>query len=760
MPQKIRTQFGFKGSLEDVEFEIPDNEPMPWSASDNLHMVSAPMPRLDARAKVTGQAKYTYDVNRPGMLYGRILRSPYAAADIKKIDTSKAEALPGVKAIEVLPIKTVRYAGQDIAAVAAISAQIAEDALRLITVEYAQKGFVYNIEGAMKPDAPLVHEAQVKERTSGGDLPAGGQSVPQTGNVRGPRVNTRGEIAKGFAEAEETVEATFHTQVQTHSSLETHGIVAEWQGDKLTVWASTQGTFSVRDELADVLGIAKTNVRVITEFMGGGFGSKFGAGSYGVLAAKLAKKANAPVKMMLTRKDEQLATGNRPNSIQKLKLGAKRDGTLTAMQIVVHGTGGVGGGAGAARPLLGLYDCPNKNAEEYDVFINAGPAAAMRAPGHPQGAFALESAIDMMAEKLGLDPFEFRRKNDKNPVRLAEMELGAARIGWERRNKVAGAGTGSIKRGIGMANGLWYNTGRPGAQAQIKIHSDGTVELFNGAQDIGTGIRTIIAQVTAEELGLSLNDIKVRFGDTEFPFGPGSGGSTTTPSLTPAVRAAAMAARQKLFEIARGLLQVSPETALDARGGKIFVKAEPTRAIDFKRVASHITGDTLTVQGDRVQNYKSYRDTVAGVQFAEVEVDTETGQVRVLKVVAIHDCGRPLNRLTSRSQINGGVIQGLSYALYEDRILDPQTGRMVNANLEQYKIAGALDMPLIEPILFDVYNGSNNTGAVGIGEPTVVPTAAAIANAVYNAIGVRIFELPITPARVLAALGRNKEAKR
>jgi xanthine dehydrogenase YagR molybdenum-binding subunit len=428
---------------------------------------------------------------------------------------------------------------------------------------------------------------------------------------------------------------------------------------------------------------------------------------------------------------------------------------LTAMQLISHGTGGIAGGAGTAGPFLGIYDCPNKSAQEYDVFINAGPAAAMRAPGHPQGAFALESAIDMLAEKVGLDPMEMRRKNDQNPVRLAEIELGASHIGWERRNKVAGSSPGPIKRGLGMANGIWYNTGRPGAQAQIKIHTDGTVELLNGAQDIGTGIRTVIAQIAAEELGLSHKDIRVRFGDTEFPFGPASGGSTTTPSLTPAVRAAAVGARRKLFEIARELLQVQPATELDARDGKIFVKSEPARAVEFKRVASRIPGDTLTVQGDRVQNYQSYRDTVAGVQFAEVEVDTETGKVRVIKVVAVHDCGRPMNRLTTRSQINGGVIQGLSYALFEDRILDRNTGRMVNPNLEQYKIAGALDMPEIEPILLDVYNGSNNTGTVGIGEPVVVPTAAAIANAVYNAIGVRIFELPITPARVLAALAKN-----
>lgn len=755
MPKKIKTEFGFEGNMRPVELDIPDNDPRPWDATDRLKIVGGLVPRVDAVAKVTGQAKYTHDISRPGMLYARILRSTHAAAIIKKIDTRRAESHPAVKAIEVLPVKKTIFAGQELVAIAATSAHAADDALRLIEVEYEPLPFVWNVDQAMRQGAPLVHEANVDEKASEGELPGERGQGTIKGNIRGPQIRERGDVAKGFAEAAAVVEATFKTQVQLHSALETHGVVAEWQGDRLTVWASTQGIFSVRDELADIFQIPRSNVRVITEHMGGGFGAKFGAGVYGMLAAKLARKAAAPVKLMLTRKDEQIASGNRPNSIQKIKLGANKDGLLTAMHLISHGTGGIAGGAGTAGPLQNLYDCPNKRTEESDVFINAGPSAAMRAPGHPQGAFALESCMDMLAEKLSIDPLQFRLKNDRHPVRLAEFERGAAMIGWERRNQQPG--TGSIRRGIGLAASVWYNTGRPGSACRITIHHDGSVEVFSGCQDLGTGIRTVIVQIVAEELGIPMKAIKLHFGDTSYPFGPASGGSSTTPSLSPAVRAAAVAAKERLAELARPFLGAAADAEVIAADGKLFLKSDPSKSIEFRKAAARIPGDKLEVTGERKSNYKAFNDLIAGVQFAEVEVDIETGKVKVLKIVAVHDCGRVMNRLTLRSQINGGIIQGLSYALYEDRILDPQTGRTLNPNLEQYKIAGSLDMPEIESFVIDVYNGSNNTGTLGIGEPATIPTAAAIANAVYNAIGARIYELPITPARVLEALARKGE---
>lgn len=758
MTRKVTAKLGFEGNYKSVELNLPDSEPAPWDADFKPKIINHHHTRLDGIAKVTGKAKYTHDINLPGMLYGRFVRSPYPAAAVKAVDTSKAERLAGVKAIELIENKTIKFAGQEVAAIAATSPDIAEQAARLIEVEYEIKPFVVNATEARGEQAPLVHGEQVEERRSAGDAPGRVQRVAQKGNVRGPQQSNRGDVEKGFAEADVIFEQTYTTQVQTHSALETHGIVAQWDGNKLRVWASTQGTFGVRDELARALNVPQTDVLVTTDYMGGGFGAKFGAGLYGVTAAKLAKKAGAPVKLMLDRKEEHLCVGNRPSSEQRVKIGAKRDGTLTAISVVNHGTAGIGTGAGATRPYAGIYEnCPNVHAEDYDVFTNAGPAASMRAPGHPQGCFGLESAIDELAEKLGMDPIELRLKNDPHPVRRKQYEIGAVKANWKARLK-SGTGAGAKRRGLGCASSIWYNTGRArGAQVQIDIHNDGAVDVYNGAQDIGTGTRTWVAQVAAEELGLPLDAVQPHIANTNYPVGPASGGSTTVPTLAPAVRSAAFAAKQKMFEIAAPVLGVAA-TDLESSGGKIFVKGSPARSLTWKQVANKMTGDKITVLGDRAQNYEAFVTTTAGAQFAEVEVDTETGDVRVLRVVAVHDCGLPLNRLTTESQINGGVIQGISYALFENRLLDPASGVMINPNFEEYKIAGSHDIPKIDIVLLDVANGVNNTSSVGIGEPAVVATPGAVANAVANAIGVHIRDLPITPAKILAALKDSEAA--
>lgn len=758
MPRKVTAKLGFEGNYKSVEINLPDTEPAPWDGDFKPKIVNQHHTRLDGMAKVTGQAKYTHDINLPGMLYGKFVRSPHPSAVVKSVDTSNAERLSGVKAIEVMENKDIKFAGQEVAAVAATSPLLAEEAARLVKVEYKVRPFVVNATEAREERAPLVYTAQVEERRSAGDAPGAAQRVQQKGNVRGPQRFARGDVEKGFAEADVVVEQTYTTQVQTHSCLETHGVVAQWDGDNLRVWASTQGTFSVRDELAGALKIPASNVVVTTDYMGGGFGSKFGAGFYGVTAAKLAKGAGAPVKLMLDRREEHLCVGNRPSSEQHVKIGAKRDGTLTAIEMINYGTPGIGTGAATSAPFQRIYRCPNIHTDDYDVFINAGPASAMRAPGHPQGCFALESAIDELAEKLGMDPLEVRRKNDPHPVRLKEYEIGAAKANWKARRK-SGSSPGVKKRGIGCAGALWYNTGRArGATVQIDIHNDGAVDVINGAQDIGTGTRTWMAEVAAEELGLTLKEVRVKMASTNYPEGPASGGSTTVPTLSPAIRTAAYAAKKKMFEIAAPLLGASPDD-LEAGSGNIFVKGSPSKSLTWRRVANKMTGDKISVLGERAANYQGFAQFVAGAQFAEVEVDTDTGQVRVLRVVAVHDCGLPLNRLTATSQINGGIIQGISYALFENRLLDRTTGLMVNPNLEEYKIAGSRDIPAIEIELLDVANGANCTSSTGIGEPATVPTAGAIANAVANAIGVRVRDLPITPARVLAAL-RDKEAAR
>jgi xanthine dehydrogenase YagR molybdenum-binding subunit len=715
--------------------------------------------------------------------------SPYPHARIRSIDTTAAQAAPGVRAVHVLdrvlgnaelrdkskelPAKypVVRFAGQPIAAIAATTQAAADEATRLVKVDYELLPFVVDKDEARKENAPLVFPGPADQAgTAGGG--GGPSGVPQKGNVRGPvkggpHGEPRGDVAKGLAEAEVTVEAEFRTQVQTHSALETHGVVADWKPDALTVYASTQGTASVRDELAEIFNLKKSQVRVITDFMGGGFGAKFGAGNFGVLATHLSKKAGAPVRLMLDRRDEHLSVGNRPDSVQRLKLGAKRDGTLTAIHLESYGTAGTGTGAGCAGPAQNMYECPNILTEEADVFTHAGPAAAFRAPGHPQGCFALEQAIDMLAERLQMDPLALRDKNDHSASRREERRIGAERIGWSRRPK-AGADPGPVKRGMGVAQSIWYRFINLDSACEVRVTRDGSVELLSAVQDIGGGIRTALAQVVAEELGLSPSDINVRIGDTSFPNGPASGGSMTTGSITPAARNAAYKVKQQMLEQVAPVLGVAADK-LVMRGGRISVQTDArgagaAKSITFRQAAARLKTEQVAARVSRSDDYGGFvfknkegdfgigLGQYGGVQFAEVAVDTETGIIRVERVVAVHDCGRPMNPLALESQINGGILQGVSYALYENRIMDRNTGLMVNANLEQYKIAGPRETPKIEALLIEEYMGRNSTDAGGIGEPATIPTTAAIANAVYNAIGVRIHELPMTPARVLAAL--------
>ncbi|MBX7151235.1 xanthine dehydrogenase family protein molybdopterin-binding subunit [bacterium] len=758
MSKQVTLKLGVEKNLKDVTVDIADNTPKPWDGADQLKFIGGKTTRNDGIDKVTGKAKYTFDIQLPGMLYAAFLRSSHSAAVVKSIDISKAEKYPGVKAVmsvtEQWPM-AVRFAGQEILAIAAETQHQAEEALKLVSVEYERKPFVVDIEKA-KNGKVLVFDETVEEKTTEGDAPGGAAKVSQKGNVRGPRANGNlAQVDAALAGSDVIVEATYTTQVQTHSAMETHGVVVRWDAeDQLTVWASTQGTFSVRDELADVFQLPKTNVRVYTEYMGGGFGAKFGAGVYGVMAAKLAKKAKAPVRLMLNRKEEHLAVGNRPSSVQTFKIGAGKDGKLKAIKLLSYGTAGIGTGAGSAGPARVMYfTIDNVYTEESDVFTNAGPGAAFRAPGFPQGTFALEQTIDELAYKLNMDPLEFRKMNSTaDLVRMAEYEIGAKKFGWEKRNPKAAADKGPIKKGYGMANSVWYYITGAGFQAAIQVNSDGSVELTNGVQDIGGGIRTVMAMVTAEELGLQPKDIVVKIGDTQYGLGPASGGSQTTAGITPAVRNAAYLAKMKMLDIAAPLLGVKAEE-LGLADGKIIVTANPSKSLTWKQVASKIPGDKFTVIGERLKDHLEVRPRLlAGVQFAEVEVDTETGVIKVKRVVAVHDCGRPMNRLTLESQINGGVIQGISYALFENRLLDRNTGLMVNANFDQYKIAGSLDMPEIESVIIDVNNGQSSTGAMGIGEPATVPTAAAIANAFYHATGVRVRELPMTPAAVLKAL--------
>jgi xanthine dehydrogenase YagR molybdenum-binding subunit len=683
-------------------------------------VIGKPATRVDGPAKVTGAAKYSYDVQPEGWLYGMVLRSKWPAAKVTRIDLSKAQAMPGVKAAVLAEgeQRTVRFYGQELAGVAATTKQQCEDALRAIVVEATPLPFVVKEDDAMQPDSPPVFDGP---------------------NVSSPSLKEEGDVDAAMASAPFVVEGELRTQVQLHHPLETHGSTVSVQGDQVKAWSSTQGVFSVRGDLANYLQVPQTNVEVICDYMGGGFGSKFGARDHDKLAAKLSQAAGAPVKVMLPRLDQGLAVGNRPSSIQKIKFAAGQDGRLIAAHVVNHGSPGIsgggksaggGGGAGIATPYL--YDFPrignsrNVRVQQFGVTMNTGPSSAFRAPGHPPASFGTESMMDELAVKLNMDPVEFRLLNDPNDVRQREYKEGREKFGWAAKYKKPGSSPGPIKTGVGVAAGTWGGGGK-GSEAEAQINPDGTVEVRCGTQDLGTGSRTVVAIVAAEAFGLQPNQIKVKIGDTNLPFSGGSGGSSTTASMSPAIWDACQNA----------LAALQQQTGVtDARGANWF------------DACKKLGINPLTAQGKWQEGFSG--SGAGGVNFAEVEVDTETGHVRVKKIVAVHDCGLIINPLTVTSQINGGIMTGLGYALYEERIMDRQTGLLLNTSFDSYKIVNIADCPDIEVVLIDM----PERGVIGIGEPAVIPSGGAIANAVANAIGVRVHSLPITPAKVLAALGK------
>jgi len=778
-----RLPFGIAGvSLGQKRRQIPANEPPPLAPNADLAVIGKSVPRIGGLAMVTGAARYTVDIKLPGMLFARILRSPHPHARILAIDTSAAERHPDVCAIHVLTegahvgrtsdvgakrsVSTVRYVGTPIAAVAATTRSAAEEAIRLINVRYEILPFVLDMDEARRPNAPPVFEGADGESTG-----VRSRVLTQTANVFGPTTNTffggpRGDVTQGFREADVVVEDEFRTQVQTHCCLEPHAVVAEWRPEGLTVYMSTQNTIGVRDDLAAAFGLPREKVRVITEFMGGGFGSKLGVGDYGYIAVELSRQAGAPVALIFDRTEEQQASGNRPGTWQRLRIGARRDGTLTAISLASYGTAGVELGAGVGNIAQAMYECPNFEMAQHDVFTNAAPGCAMRAPGNVQGAFALEQLVDQLAERLDLDPLVLRERIDPSAVRRQERLIGAERFGWGHRRS-ARADDGPVKRGIGVAQSFWPGIVQVSSACEVRLDRNGSIELRSSVQDIGSGIRTLLAQVVAEELGLRPEEITVRIGDTDFPPGPSSGGSKTAGSITPAARKAAYRVRQELFAAAAPTLGVQPDH-LVARENRIFVRNDPSHAISFREAAGLLGKEAVSAIAERSDNYGGFRisspmsiahEDLGGVQFVEVAVDTETGIVRVERVTAVHDCGRPMNPQQIESQIHGGILMGISFALYEDRILDRNTGHMVNANLASYKLIRPQETPSIEVILLENYQAISATDACGIGEPATIATAPAIANGIYNAIGARMRSLPITPAAVLAALGRIPVAK-
>lgn len=753
MPRTVTYRVGlenwerFKKQVPEAEreltVEIHELDAEPWPVGQPLRHVGHDVPRVDGPAKATGAARYTYDVNRAGMAFAGFVGSPHAHANVTRVDTTAAAALPGVLGVKAFEGTRVTYAGKIVAAVCAESETALADALAAVVVQYEVLPASVTTDDGMKAGAPTVS--------------------PQRGtNVVPPRSPLRkGKVNEAFREAAARVEATYRTAIQTHSCLEPHGCVVEIgpEGDA-TVWASTQATAGfATGRFVRSLGVAPNKVRVLTEHMGGGFGSKFGALEWDVIGAEFARETQRPVRVMLPRRLEHLLGGNRPDSIQKLALAGSKDGRIAALKGEVFGTAGNGpGGTGASNFMV--YEFPALDMTQSSVTTHTWRGAAFRAPRHPQGSFAMEGIIELYAHAIGMDPLEVRMKNDPHPVRQVQWRIGAERIDWKRnRRRVPGSDAGPVKRGLGCAASRWSSPGRHRAGRQplyvdMILDREGGVVVQSCVQDLGTGTRTVMAVLAAEELGTDPGRVDVRIGDTRFPAGPGSGGSTTAPSVGPAVRDAAVRAKEALIELLAREWEVDAATVTWHEDG-VF-RAPGGLHAGFASACALVGKDGLRVRGERRPNWDSpYRET-AGCQFAQVAVDVETGVIRVEKVVAVHDCGRVIDTLTARSQVNGGVIQGISFALYEEKRLDRNLGDMVNPTLDTYRILGMADCPEIDAVMTSVVSGFNNAGMMGLGEPATVPTAAAVANAVFNALGVQVRELPMTPARVLAALERSR----
>ena len=706
------------GVPSEVEIEVDDTAGPTWGANDQHRLLNKKMPRADGPAKTTGTAIYTYDMRLPGMQYGRFVCSARAHAKIKSIDTSAAEKIPGVTAI--VPFgRTVRYEGEPIVAIAAKTPEAAEDAVRAVVVQYDDQPFVVIAEDALKPGAPELFSADPGKREGNAD-----------------------KVDEALAGCDAVIDVTYRTRIMHHCCLETHGVVVDYRGgDSATVYASTQGTFTIPGDAARALELPQSSVTSIVQNMGGGFGSKFGIGVAGLWACKLSKKLAIPVKMMLTRREEFLTAGNGPGSIQHIKAGVTKDGTLVAVNAVTHSLAGVGRSNIAGQPYQ--YKSRHVFRQQTAINTNEDASVAMRAPGFPQASFAGESMMDELAEKIGMDPIEFRKKNLTSDAHVRQLDKGAETIGWSQRNPVAGAGAGPLKRGFGCGIGAWGGGGGPQCVVTVTIQRDGHVTAEVGSQDLGTGTRTYIKAIVAEELGLELDDVTEKIGNSTYGNANASGGSTTAASLSPAVKDAAYNARIALAKLVAPLLGASDDAVLFS-DGKVQGNG---KSLDWKQACAAVPAAGLSVQGKWQPGLSG--NGAHGASFAEVEVDCETGHVRVVKMCHVQDGGLILNRLATESQINGGMIQSIGMALFEQRVMDAKLGVMLNPGFGDYKLPGCLEIPELIPVIDD---GDTRQAVIGIAEPANIPGVGAIANAVFNACGVRVRDLPITPDKILNGL--------
>jgi xanthine dehydrogenase YagR molybdenum-binding subunit len=696
---------------------------------DQRRVIGKPTKRRDGLEKSTGRAKYSSDLKPPGMLFGALLASPHAHARITSIDTSEAEHMPGVTAVRVMTGagKEVQWEGAEIATVAAVSEELANDALRKIKVQYE-----------VLPH--LVRE---------GDLAKAGARAKPAGE------QVTGDPDKAFQEADAVIEATYGIPVITHCCLEPHGNIVQFAGDKVNLWPSTQNVSAIGGDLGKSLEVAAANVHVEMQYIGGGFGSKFAADSWGVEAALLSKASGGkPVKMFLDRATELKIAGNRPSAFANIKVGAKKDGTITAWQSISWATGGMGGGGMPPIPYV-FTEIPNKRLNHTAVAVNAGGARAWRAPNHPQASFLTCSALEDLAAKLRMDPLELFTKNLSYTAReatyKAQLQKAAEIMEWQKRWHPRGEGHGPVKQGLGLAVNTWGGGGHA-SQCRTTINPDGSVVLEIGTQDLGTGTRTAIVMVAAETLGLPLGAITLRIGNSDYPPDGASGGSTTIGGVSPSTLKSTTNARAKLFAAVAPALGTTPDR-LAAVDGRIQVQGDPSKSLPWQDACRKLGTAKISEMGENNPRNPGglMSSGVGGVQMADVSVDTETGIVKMNKFVAVQDCGLIINPWLAESQIHGAVIMGICGALFEERIMDEQSGKYLNADMEFYKLAGIADIGEIV-VHLDITPENDKRGVIGLGEPPAIGVIGSIANAVANAIGVRVPHVPLTADRVLAAL--------
>ena len=715
-----------------------------WPEEDKRTHIGKRISRIDGPDKVSGRAKYTYDINRPGMLFGKVVRSPYAHAKIVSIDTSVAEKMPGVKAVKITQEAgkgEIQWAGDEILTVVAETEGQAEDAARAVKVVYEKLPHLVN-----EQNLDAIPEAK---------------SPTEIGR-RNASEKAEGDPAKAFKEADVVFESAYGNELITHCCLESHGLIAEWEGDNnLLVHQSTQSVSANGGQFAQVLGIPAGNVRMKMEHIGGGFGSKFPVDRWGLEAARLSKMAGGkPVKIMLERDAELMVAGARPSIFARVKIGAKKDGTITAWESQTWGTGGMGN-LNFVGNLPYVLKVENRKEVFNVIGTNNGPQRAWRAPNHPQACLITMSAFEDMAAELKMDPLDLFLKNlnltgARANVYRDELTKAAEMIEWKKlwrpRGEGAPGSTKTVKRGLGLSIHTWGGSGH-NSDCDLTIHPDGSVDIKMGTQDLGVGTRTVLAIVAADTLGLPIEAIKVNIGDSQYPVSGGSGGSTTVGGISSSTRRASVDALKALFEKVAPAMNTTPDK-LEAVGGKIQETGNPTNSMTWKQACAKLGTQPMTTRGKQPGTETLTTGGVGGAQMADVSVDIETGVVKMNNFVAVQDCGLIIDMKTCESQVFGAMIMGVTYALYEEKVMDAQTGRMLNPNMEFYRLAGLADIGNFKVHMM-TGKGYDERGVIGVGEPPTVSPGAAISNAVANAIGVRVPSLPLTPDRVLAALEKK-----